>query len=421
MCLTDFNKPSFEWLVPSFETSIGELTSLDHQLLHYYKANVWRGFVVRDDAAVTTLHKEIVPKLGISHPFLLYALLSIAATHSNMQNANQEVERQALVYRQKTFAHYQHALKDITADNYEAVLATSIFLIALVPAPVSDRDSEYLDWILAVLKLSEGLRVLASLRWGQGIEKLSVYPLVRRELRTLPPPPHVILYTEKGGVVAPIGPLGSTPVNPNPAPTYTPTQLPQQTLLFLPPPLMTLLQSVLQVNSSGPVDWHRATLLPVFHALSPIFTSLYYSHLNPDFYVRVFVFTSFLMPEFLQLVSDREPRALVLIAWWFALADLAPKGWWVGDKVAKVVGAIGRAIATGNHELAERVFTGAQTIVDVFEREGREEAARSVFEGWYGVNWDEGPGRAAEWELGQLMDLDDFSMDMVMDVTDSDS
>ncbi|KAI1576177.1 RTA1 like protein [Pyrenophora tritici-repentis] len=412
----NFNSPSFEWLVPSFQTSIGDFTPLDHHLLQYYKANVWRGFVISGDTIVKTLHRDIVPRLSISHPFLLYAILSIAATHSNLQSPDPEVERQSLLYRQKTFKCYQSALKDITAENYEAVLVTGTFLLALVPPPVSDQDSEYLDWILALLKLSEGLRVLASLRWGQGIEKLSVYPLVRRELRTLPPPPLIVVPMEKAGVVAPIGPLGTTPVNPNPAPTYTHTQLPQQTRLFLPPPLMELLQGVLQTSCSGPVDWHGMTLLPVFHALSPIFTSLYYHHLNPDFYVRIFVFTSFLMPDFLKLVGDREPRALVLVAWWFALADLVPKGWWVGDKVTKIVGAIGRAVRMGDHELAEKAFKGAQVIVDTFEREGRDEAAKSVFEGWNGVDWEEGPKRAAEWEIKQLIDLDDFSMEKYLDV-----
>ncbi|RMZ71212.1 rta1 domain-containing [Pyrenophora seminiperda CCB06] len=393
---TEFNTPSFEWLIPPFQTSIGDLTPLDHHLLQHYKTNVWHDFAISDDIVIKTLHTDIVPSLSISHPFLLYALLSVAATHSNTQNPNPAVATQALVYRQKTFEYYQLALKDITPANYEAVLVTGTLLLALIPPPVSDQDSEYLEWMLALLKLSEGLRILASLRWGKGIEKLAVYPLVRRELRVLPPPPSDIAHTERVGVVVPPGPPGSTFVNP--APTYTRLQHPEQTHLFLPPLLMALLQNILQVESSGPVeDWHRAALIPIFHILSPIFTSLYYWHLNPDFYVRVFVFTSFLMPEFLELVREGEPRALVLVAWWFALADLVPRGWWVGDKMAKVVGAIGRAIGKGNHELAERVFTGAQSIVDIFERDGREAAAKSIFEGWHGVDWEEGPGRAAEW------------------------
>lgn len=412
----DFNDTSFQlapWLIPPSHTSIGAFTSLDHQLLQYYKADVWRELVVRDDSVLKALHKDIIPQLGISHPFLLYALLSIAANHSNTFIPNKTVERQALLYRQMTFSSYKEALKDITAENYEAILVTGGLLLALVPPPSTCNDEEHLEWMLALLKLSEGLRILASLRWARGIEKLSVYPLVRRELRILPSPPII----DVAGVDAPIGRLGTTPDNPNPAPTYTPTQFIMQTHLFLPPPLMQLLGSVVHGKDSGSFDWHGPTLLPVFHALSPIFLSLYYYHLNPDFYVRVICFTSFLMPDFLHLVRQRAPRALVLVAWWFALAGLVPKGWWV-EQVRNVVGGLGRAIkaqSSGDDGFVEGVFGGAQRIVDVFESEGKEAAARSVFEAWAGVSWEEGPGKAQEWEFGLLMDLGDLDLRLDLD------
>lgn len=387
--------------MPPSHTSIGALRSFDHYLLDHYKTFVWRGFVVRDDAATNTLHQDIVPRLGVSHSFLLYAMLSMAATDSNEQNPNKDVEKQALVYRQKTFESYKEALKDITADNYEAVLVTGSLLLAIAPAPSSHDDEGYLDWMFSMLKLNEGLRILAGLRWSQGIEKLSVYPLVRRELRILPPPPVI----DTGGLEVPIGPLGTTPVTPNPAPTYTASQLPRQTRLFLPPPLMSLLESIVQANKPGPVDWHRATLMPVFHVLSPIFLSLYYHHLNPDFYVRIYVFTSFLMPEFLQLVREREPRALVLVAWWLALAGLVPKGWWLGNRVRRVVGAIVQVVQSKDNDVAKVAIKGAKKIVETSERKGREEAAKGLFEGWSGVCWDEGPDRAEAWEFAESVNL----------------
>lgn len=387
--------------MPPSHTSIGALRSFDHYLLDHYKTFVWRGFVVRDDAATNTLHQDIVPRLGVSHSFLLYAMLSMAATHSNEQNPNKDVEKQALVYRQKTFESYKEALKDITADNYEAVLATGSLLLAIAPAPSSRDDEGYLDWMFSMLKLNEGLRILAGLRWSQGIEKLSIYPLVRRELRILPPPPVI----DTRGLEVPIGPLGTTPVTPNPAPTYTASQLPRQTRLFLPPPLMALLESIVQANKPGPVDWHRATLMPVFHVLSPIFLSLYYHHLNPDFYVRIYVFTSFLMPEFLQLVREREPRALVLLAWWFALAGLVPKGWWLGNRVRRVVGAIVQVVRSKDNDVAKVAIKGAEKIVETSEREGKEEAAKGLFEGWSGVCWDEGPDKAEAWEFAESVNM----------------
>jgi hypothetical protein len=403
------------YLVPHSHTSIGTLTTLERQLLDYYRTDAYRHVVSCDDAIIQTLHKDTIPQLSVSNPFLLYALLGMAATFSNAM-PNKTLEKQVLLYRQKTFSTYKEALKDITAENYEAILVTSGLLLALVPAPSSETDEEYLDWVLALFKLSEGLRILASLRWAQGIEKLSVYPLVRRELRTLPPPPIIDI----AGIDAPIGPLGTTPENPNPAPTYTPIHFPTQTRLFLPPPLMHLLGTVMRGKTSGTLDWHRPALLPVFHAFSPIFLSLYYYRLNSDFYVRIFVWTSFLMPDFLQLVREREPRALVLVAWWMALANLAPKGWWTGKRVRKVAEAIRRTIRAQSGEnsgVADGVLGGALRIIGIGESEGREGAARAVFDDWPGVSWEEGPSKAREWEYGRLVDLGGLDVHLNMDAT----
>lgn len=342
--------------------------------MHYYKTSVWQKFMIWDNALVKTLHKDVVPRLGVSHPFLLYAILSIAATQSNSQSPNKQVEKQALMYRQRTFELYKKALQDITAENYEAVLLTSALMLAFVAPAASSTDQDYLEWMFCMLKLSEGLRILAGRRWDHGIETLSVYPLVRRELRTLPPPPVI-----HGGIQAPGGPLGSTPTNPNPPPTYASSQPLQETCLFLPPSLTTFLESI-SATSTSLSNTHIATLLPAFHALSPIFLSLYYYHLNEDFYVRISVFPTFLMPNFLHLVQQREPCALVLMAWWFALAGLAPSGWWLSERVKRVVDAIGKEIARGNDEEAKMAFTGAERIVYETEVMGIDKAASNVFQ-----------------------------------------
>ena len=248
--------------------------------------------------------------------------------------------------------------------------------------------------MMTLLKLSEGLRILVTLRWSQGIEKLSVYPLICRELRSLPPAPIAATKVQ----VRP-GPVGSTPVHPNPAATYDEYALPTTASVFLPPPLLGLLESIVQPEG-GALDVDANTLIPVFHVLSPVFLSLYYYHLNPDFNVRIFCFTSFLMPEFLALVKAREERALVLMAWFFALADMVPNGWWVGNKVGAVAEALCRTIRkTGRGKIIE-VVEGAERVVGVNQREGRERAAESVFDGWEGVNWGDGPTKAKEWEDG---------------------
>ena len=379
------------------------MSGLDFQLLHHYKTFAWQTLTVRDDLAVASLHTDSMPQLSISNSHLFYAILSIAASHSNMLAPCKQVENQALLYRQRTFSEYSRVLQNITAENYESVLATSVLLLSLIPPPEPDtpNDDVYLVWMDTFLKMSEGLRILASLRWAAGIEKLSVYPLICRELRTLPPPP--ILHTAGyRHLRTRVGEMGTTPDHPNPPSTYY-LQHSKGSLVFLPPPLMHLLISLSNAESgSGPIDLHGNTLYPVLHAMSPIFLSLYYYHVNPDFFVRVLVFCSFLMPEFLLLVKNREPRALVLIAWWFALAGMAPRGWWTGRPVEKVVEAVGRIITERGDEVTQRAFEGVERLICVLKRQGSTAAAESLFDDWTNVNWSEGPQKAEEWEAGLL-------------------
>lgn len=411
----DFNSATAlvpTWLPPPVETCIGTLTYEELDLLQHYKTNVWHTFAVRDNSIVHTVLRDYLPQLSIDQPHLLYALLSTAISHRNKMQSSRQSENQALVYRHKTFEMYTKALQSITADNYEGIVATSAFLLNLIPPPREESDQEQLDWMSSLLKMSEGLRVLASLRWAQGIETLPIYPLICRELRTLPPPPLIDINLD-----APIGPLGSTPDNPNPASTYRFRQ-PHSTRLFLPPSLMAILRAIIVPPSDGNLEFYAGQLKPVFHAFSPIFLSLYYFHLNPDFFVRVLVFTSFLMPDFLQLVKAREPRALVLMAWWLALASLVTTGWWVGTKTGNIIYAVGRAIR-GRPDYWEQVGHSGSTmclVEDALQRVeiimgmrdamGKEAAARCIFDAWPGVIWEEGPKRAEEWEFEQLLDLD---------------
>jgi hypothetical protein len=404
----DFNgtsTPIASWLVPAVQTASGTISDLDSELLHHYRTITWQTLTPRDDETVVSIHRDSVPRLSLSHTYLFYALLSIAASHSNTLAPSKQAAQTAMVYRQKTFAEYSKVLQNITAENYESVLVTGILLMSLIPSPESDTADEdtYLVWMDSVLKMSEGLRILASLRWAAGIEKLSVYPLICRELRILPPPP-VFHTTDSRFLYTQVAAVGTTPDHPNPPSTYY-LQHSTGSPVFLPPPLMDLLASFDNANSgSGPLDMHVGTLYPVLHTFSPIFLSLYYYHLNPDFFVRVFVFCSFLMPEFLLLVKNREPRALVLIAWWWALAGLAPRGWWVGRSVEKVIEAIGRVVLKKGDLVTQRAYEGVKQAIRVLRREGNEAAAKSIFENWEGMDWEEGPVKAEDWEASLLRD-----------------
>lgn len=110
------------------------------------------------------------------------------------------------------------------------------------------------------------------------------------------------------------------------------------------------------------------------------------------------------MPDFILLVRDKEPGALVLIAWWLALMDLVPSGWG-GRRVRRIVEAVGRCVKGRGGILLDKATEEAERIVEVCEREGRDRAARRLFEQWEGVDWDEGQTRAEQWEASLFEDL----------------
>lgn len=395
------SSPMTSWLLPAAQAASGTMSGLDFELLHHYKTFTWQTLTARDDSVVTTLHGDILPQLSLSQPHLFYALLSVASSHSSTLVPRKEIASQALVYRQKTFSEYSKALQNITSENYESVLATGLLLLGLIPIPAqeteTDEDEAYLIWMDTFLRLSEGLRILAGLRWQSGIEKMSVYPLICRELRTLPPTP-ILHHSDNRHLHPVVGAVGATPDHPNPPSTYY-MQHSEASPVFLPPSLMRMMASLRIAESRvGPIDWHGNALYPVLHAFSPIFLSLYYYHLNPDFFCRVFVFCSFLMSDFQALARDREPRALVLVTWWLALAGLAPNRWWLGQSVEKVTKAVGRIVVERGDEVTKEAFRAVENIIRVSREQGSESAARSVFDEWVGMDWDEGPIKAEEWE-----------------------
>lgn len=68
--------------------------------------------------------------------------------------------------------------------------------------------------------------------------------------------------------------------------------------------------------------------------------------------------------------------------------------------------AVGKLLEANGDLMTREAFRGIREIMRIFRQTGdREAAARSIFGSWEGVEWDEGPQQAEEWELSQLLDL----------------
>ncbi|KAF2111525.1 hypothetical protein BDV96DRAFT_552010 [Lophiotrema nucula] len=389
-------------LVPAAVTSAGQLDNFDLEVLNHYRTSTWRYVTVREEDLVHSINRDMLPQIGVAKPWLLYSILSISAAHWNTLQPSPRLEAMATTYRTKMFAAYNKALQSIANEDYESLLVTSLLAQVMVPPPdLPCSDETVLTWVSQYFIMTQGIRILAGLKWSQGIEDLAVFPLFKREIRTLPPPPTI--QPPDPRYVPQVGPLGATPGWPNPPATYNkpraPWQLPAPA--FLPPPLLALLRSLVDPpppSPSAPIDMHRSTLLPVIHALSPIFLSLYYFHLTPDVYVRMIVFPTFLTPEFLALVRSREPRALVIIAWWFAFLRLIPNLWWLQGIIPRSLQAVSNNVMRSNNRTLMDAVDGAFRVVRLAEVRGKEVAAKSVFEGWEGVDWDRGGVEGRQFE-----------------------
>jgi hypothetical protein len=157
----------------------------------------------------------------MSRDYLLYTILSISAAHRQSFAPSPQNQNTAMLYRQKTFNAYNEALQNITTDNYETLLITSLLMQLLVPPPeLPCTDRAILEWLTTFLVMTQGLRILAGLKWASGIEKLFVFPIFKRELRTLPPPPLIRVPSEDPRMFAREGPMGETPEHPNPPAMY---------------------------------------------------------------------------------------------------------------------------------------------------------------------------------------------------------
>ncbi|PVI01487.1 hypothetical protein DM02DRAFT_671272 [Periconia macrospinosa] len=433
-------------LVPAGHTSSGQLSSIEFELMHHYKTLVWPTLSSRVDESIQYLNRDWAPIKSIKTDYILYSLLSISASHLSLMKSDSQLKTAALQYRHRAISSYTKALNNITSDNYETLLMTSLYMMGMVPPPEQPcKDDAYMEWMNSLFNMMQGLRVLAGLKWIAGIEKLEVYPIFRREVKLLPsPPPLKSVRTDPK--------FWSVPIRANPPSTYmempdTIPSVPHKTSTtssgrdmsdlpfkpaelmragssphapqawknppswqlpfpaFLPPPLMMILERIIEPpKNEKKMDLHAPVLLPSIHALSPIFLSLYYYRLQSDLYTRITVFPTVLPPPFFDLVARKEPRALIIAGWWFSLTRLSPNTWWLDKTIPRVLQAISNEIMRSNDSGYMAAMEGAFRIsreIDIGPRgkTGRERAAKTIFEGWDGVFWEDHSGGEGEAQI----------------------
>jgi hypothetical protein len=139
--------------------------------LHQYKHTTWKSLSVRDEQVIDNINREWIPQVAMSRDYLLYTILSISAAHRQTLVPSPQNQNTVVLYRQKTFNAYNKALQNITTDNYETLLITALLMQVLVPPPeLPCTDKAIMEWLTTFLAMTQGLRILAGLKWASGIE-----------------------------------------------------------------------------------------------------------------------------------------------------------------------------------------------------------------------------------------------------------
>jgi hypothetical protein len=150
-------------LLPSASNS---LPLLELDLLHQWHTST--AYSLFQDQEVRRVMKDIIPKKGLNHPFLMNGLLAIAALHRIQLSGTKDslvfVEA-SIRYKQRALLSYTPLLNNITKDNCEALFAFSCLLSILCSASQALEDTRTVKAIADVVdifRLTRGVAVIVA-------------------------------------------------------------------------------------------------------------------------------------------------------------------------------------------------------------------------------------------------------------------
>ncbi|KAJ4195064.1 Zn(2)-C6 fungal-type domain-containing protein [Fusarium falciforme] len=236
------------------------------------------------------LYSERAVKLASKHPFLIHAFIAFALLHdSHITPKQPPSHRTALAFHwyQATVLFQQrllaaHSTPDLSllpSSERDAIWTSSVLLGASALALVDVQDVEGV-WPLKVpdtldlnwLKMSEGKKVAWDVADPARAESIFHELLLHKSQM----------------------PNGSKPIPPD----------------ALPPTFFTTFNLS---PSSSPVS-------NPYHVAASLLAQLLPQKINEDSVVQFLAFLTQLDPRYKQLLEDKDPRAMVLLAWWYAKA-----------------------------------------------------------------------------------------------------
>ncbi|KAM0430988.1 hypothetical protein ACHAPT_005622 [Fusarium lateritium] len=234
-------------------------------------------------------------KLGFKHPFLIHVFIAFTLLHDSHMTPNQPAShRTALAfhwYHATALFHQRllaaHSTAGVSGSERDALWTLATFLGASAFAlldvqdlegvwPLKGPDALDLDW----LKMSEGKKVVWNLLEASRVESIFHDLILERDQM----------------------PNGAQPIPPDVLPRafYTTFNL-----------------SSSSTPASNP-----------YHVAASVLAQVLPRKVNDNTVTQFLPFLTQLDQRYKQLLEDKDPRALVLLAWWYAKAA-AHSAWWM--------------------------------------------------------------------------------------------
>ncbi|KAA8569268.1 hypothetical protein EYC84_000929 [Monilinia fructicola] len=318
---------------------------LELRLLQTYIVHTSPTFPSSHNPETLNLWSVVVPKLAFAAPNLLYAMFAIASLHLHVLSPNDhEIQGARQRYLSLALRHHQKGVAALNPSTADAVMFASILILNDAFSSLQVRCMKPytlpIHWLqmargtasvfavaLAMIRHDPNAEAMALLRTKPALtkpeERLNrpeILPLFNAILTF--PSPHTHAYPETGG----------------PDPSIPPS--------------------------------HLSAYIQTLSYLSSIHLNIV-NHEHPMATARRFTAFGLQVPKlFIDLVEERQPRALVIFAYYFAMAtclvegggpserivlqmkngedlDLGKTFWWMGNMVRREIGGISGILPAG--------------------------------------------------------------------------
>ncbi|KAF7898466.1 hypothetical protein EAF00_004912 [Botryotinia globosa] len=322
---------------------------LELRLLQTYIIHTSPTFPSCHNPETLNLWSVVVPKLAFASPNLLYAMFAIASLHLHVLSPNDmEIQRARQHYLSLALRHHQKGVANLNPSTADAAMFASVLILNDAFSSLQVRCMKPYTLPTHWLQMARGTASVFAVALG----------LIRHD----PNAKAMALLRTKPALTKPEERLNRPEIHP----------LFNAILTYLSPHTSTSPQIYSENGGYDPSipPTHLTAYLQTLSYLSSIHLNIM-QHEHPMATARRFTAFGLQVPKlFIDLVEERQPRALVIFAYYFAMAtclvegggpsdsitlqmrngedlDLGKTFWWMGAMVRREIGGISGILPGG--------------------------------------------------------------------------